>query len=190
MVRPAQPRAIRVYLLPAERAIPADYITCPAPTLRRRISVIGVGVAIDVRPGLGQPSRRAGSNLMVGPSRRACLRVPLTGQTPICLLVVDQGRSGVADLGWPSTLPPQGGLRMSSPIVAQSEPYSVELEAGKNYAWCACGRSANQPWCDGSHRETEFSPFVWKAEKTETVFLCGCKSTGDSPYCDGTHNLL
>ncbi len=96
----------------------------------------------------------------------------------------------VADRGWPGTLPPRGGSRMSSPIVAQSEPYGVELEAGKNYAWCACGRSANQPWCDGSHRDTEFSPIVWKAEKTETVFLCGCKSTGDSPYCDGTHNLL
>ena len=73
MVRAAQPRAIRVYLLPAERAIPADYITCPARTFRRRISVTGVGVAIDVRPGLAQPSRRAGSKLMVGPSRRACL---------------------------------------------------------------------------------------------------------------------
>lgn len=96
----------------------------------------------------------------------------------------------VADRGRPSTLPRRGGLRMSSPIVAQSEPYGVELEAGRNYAWCACGRSANQPWCDGSHRDTEFSPIVWKAEKTEAVFLCGCKSTSDSPYCDGTHNLL
>ncbi len=79
---------------------------------------------------------------------------------------------------------------MSSPVVVQKEPFGVEIEAGKNYAWCACGRSEKQPWCDGSHRDTGFSPVVWKAEKTETVFLCGCKSTGDSPYCDGTHNQL
>ena len=79
---------------------------------------------------------------------------------------------------------------MSSPIVAQEEPFCVEVEAGKNYAWCACGRSEKQPWFDGSHRDTGFSPVVWKAEKSETVFLCGCKSTGDKPYCDGTHNML
>lgn len=79
---------------------------------------------------------------------------------------------------------------MSSPIVVQAEPFCVEVEAGKNYAWCACGRSEKQPWCDGSHRDTEFLPVVWKAEKSETVFLCGCKSTGDKPYCDGTHNML
>ena len=79
---------------------------------------------------------------------------------------------------------------MSSPLVPPEEPFCVEVEAGKNYAWCACGRSEKQPWCDGSHRDTGFSPVVWKAEKSETVFLCGCKSTGDKPYCDGTHNML
>ncbi len=79
---------------------------------------------------------------------------------------------------------------MSSPAGAQNEPFGVQVKAGKNYAWCACGLSRKQPWCDGSHRDTARLPVVWKAERTETVFLCGCKSTGDSPYCDGTHNQL
>ena len=75
-------------------------------------------------------------------------------------------------------------------VVAQSSPYEVELEAGKTYAWCACGRSANQPFCDGSHTVTELRPVVFKAEKDEKVWLCGCKQTANQPRCDGTHNRL
>lgn len=76
------------------------------------------------------------------------------------------------------------------PRIAQKEPYEAHLEAGKNYAWCACGLSANQPYCDGSHSVTDHKPVVFKAEKSETVWFCGCKQTGDKPYCDGTHNGL
>lgn len=75
-------------------------------------------------------------------------------------------------------------------VVAQQAPYEVELKEGRSYAWCSCGRSAKQPFCDGSHKVTSLTPIVFKAARSETVFLCGCKATGDQPYCDGTHNSL
>jgi CDGSH-type Zn-finger protein len=76
------------------------------------------------------------------------------------------------------------------PVRPQLGPYEVELEEGKTYAWCGCGRSKTQPFCDGSHKGTGLMPVVFKAEATETVYLCGCKDTGDPPFCDGSHNLL
>ena len=79
---------------------------------------------------------------------------------------------------------------MADSIVAQNGPYETELKAGKIYAWCACGRSARQPFCDGSHSGTGLTPVVWKAETDETAWLCGCKRTGDRPNCDGTHESL
>ena len=77
---------------------------------------------------------------------------------------------------------------MSEPLSPKNEPYAVEVEQGKSYHWCACGRSKNQPFCDGSHQGTDFQPTEFTAEKTETVYLCGCKKTGNPPFCDGTHN--
>ena len=79
---------------------------------------------------------------------------------------------------------------MAEPTIAQRGPYAVNLEAGKTYAWCACGKSANQPFCDGTHRGSEFTPVKFQAKQTETVYLCGCKHTGDRPFCDGTHSGL
>ena len=79
---------------------------------------------------------------------------------------------------------------MSEPVIARKEPYRAEVEAGKSYAWCACGRSKSQPFCDGSHKGTGLSPHVWKAQKSETIWLCGCKRTAGPPYCDGTHTSL
>jgi len=79
---------------------------------------------------------------------------------------------------------------MDEPKIAQSFPYSTEVEAGKTYYWCACGRSASQPFCDGSHKGTSFTPVKFTAEKTETVHLCGCKHTKNPPYCDGSHHSL
>lgn len=79
---------------------------------------------------------------------------------------------------------------MSEPVVAQKAPYVVELEAGKGYAWCRCGRSAKQPFCDGSHKETSQTPLMFKAEKDGKAFLCGCKATGNQPFCDGSHKDL
>ena len=79
---------------------------------------------------------------------------------------------------------------MTDPVVAQKAPYETEIVAGKKYAWCACGRSKTQPFCDGSHKETGLAPVVFTAEKSETVYFCGCKQTSGKPYCDGTHNSL
>lgn len=79
---------------------------------------------------------------------------------------------------------------MTVPKCAQKEPYEMTVEAGKKYAWCACGLSANQPLCDGSHSGTGIAPLVITAEKSETVYFCGCKATKTPPFCDGTHNTL
>ncbi|MBE0531224.1 MAG: CDGSH iron-sulfur domain-containing protein [Rhodospirillales bacterium] len=79
---------------------------------------------------------------------------------------------------------------MEPSIVAQKGPYAVDVEAGKKYAWCRCGRSAGQPYCDGSHKGTGLTPTVFTAKQSETVYLCGCKRTGDAPFCDGTHSTL
>ena len=79
---------------------------------------------------------------------------------------------------------------MDQTVVAQKAPYAVAVEAGKKYAWCACGRSATQPYCDGTHKTTTLRPTVFVAAKSETVYLCGCKRTAGQPFCDGTHNSL
>ena len=76
------------------------------------------------------------------------------------------------------------------PTIAKKTPYTVQVESGKNYFWCACGRSATQPFCDGSHKGTEFSPVKYTAEKNEWLWFCGCKQTGTPPLCDGSHKNL
>ena len=75
-------------------------------------------------------------------------------------------------------------------VIAQKQPYAVDVEAGKTYYWCACGRSKNQPYCDGSHQGTGIEPVAFTAEKTEKAWLCGCKKSANPPFCDGTHNKL
>jgi glutamate synthase domain-containing protein 2/CDGSH-type Zn-finger protein len=79
---------------------------------------------------------------------------------------------------------------MSKPVVAGTHPVPVNLEAGEEYHWCACGRSADQPFCDGSHRGTEFTPLGFTAEEGGEAYLCMCKQTANPPYCDGTHKRL
>jgi len=79
---------------------------------------------------------------------------------------------------------------MDAPIPAQKAPYSYTVEAGKRYFWCACGRSQNQPFCDGSHKGTTIVPMPYLADKSEEVWFCGCKATAGKPFCDGTHNTL
>ena len=77
---------------------------------------------------------------------------------------------------------------MTEPVVAARVPAKVSLEAGKDYWWCACGLSQNQPFCDGSHKPTDITPVKYTATKSRTVFFCGCKATGKQPLCDGSHN--
>lgn len=76
------------------------------------------------------------------------------------------------------------------PVIAQAAPYSVEVEAGRTYFWCVCGRSAKQPFCDGSHRETGFAPLKWEAPESRRMWFCGCKHSGTAPLCDGSHKAL
>ena len=76
------------------------------------------------------------------------------------------------------------------PVIAARSPAGVELEKGKQYHWCRCGRSQNQPFCDGSHKGTGLSPLGFTAEEDGEAWLCRCKSTGDAPWCDGTHKSL
>ncbi|MCY4461993.1 MAG: CDGSH iron-sulfur domain-containing protein [Albidovulum sp.] len=79
---------------------------------------------------------------------------------------------------------------MTDAIVAQKEPYAADVRAGETYFWCACGRSANQPFCDGSHKTTDILPVKFSAEHDRRVFFCGCKQSGAAPVCDGSHKRL
>ena len=79
---------------------------------------------------------------------------------------------------------------MSDPVIPQKSPYPVPVEAGNSYFWCACGKSANQPFCDGSHKGSEFTPIKFEATETKTVYFCGCKHTANPVMCDGSHKTL
>lgn len=74
--------------------------------------------------------------------------------------------------------------------IAGKAPIPVELEAGKIYAWCTCGNSTNQPFCDGAHSGTEFAPKVFKAEESKTAYMCTCKQTENPGFCDGSHSKI
>jgi CDGSH-type Zn-finger protein len=78
---------------------------------------------------------------------------------------------------------------MNEPLMAAKSPANLVLEPG-TYFWCACGRSQNQPFCDGSHRGTGFSPVLFKIEEKQEVWLCQCKHSQKKPFCDGTHQTL
>jgi mannose-6-phosphate isomerase-like protein (cupin superfamily)/CDGSH-type Zn-finger protein len=79
---------------------------------------------------------------------------------------------------------------MSTPVVARPKPCLVDVKAGRTYFWCACGRSAKQPFCDGSHKGTDFSPLKFVATRDDELLFCGCKQTRSGPFCDGAHTNL
>ncbi len=76
---------------------------------------------------------------------------------------------------------------VNSPVRAANTPFAVQVEQGKDYWWCACGQSKNQPFCDGSHKGGAFTPVKYTAAASEQVYFCGCKSSGNKPLCDGSH---
>jgi CDGSH-type Zn-finger protein len=74
--------------------------------------------------------------------------------------------------------------------IAGTEPIGIAVKAGRDYWWCACGRSKNQPFCDGSHAGSPFSPVKWTAPESAEVFFCTCKQTTTQPLCSGAHEAL
>ncbi len=79
--------------------------------------------------------------------------------------------------------------QMANPKIVDKVPAMEDLEPG-TYYWCSCGESKKQPFCDGAHKGTEFTPEVFKVDKKETVALCQCKHTKNPPFCDGAHRTL
>ena len=78
---------------------------------------------------------------------------------------------------------------MGTPEIAQKAPYAVDMKPGQYY-WCACGKSAGQPFCDGSHKGGEFTPIAVTIDEEKTVYWCGCKNSANKPFCDGSHKSL
>lgn len=78
---------------------------------------------------------------------------------------------------------------MSEPIIAQKAPFGLELETG-DYWWCACGKSANQPFCDSSHKGSEFKPMKFTISENKKYWICGCKHSSNAPFCDASHKNL
>ena len=79
---------------------------------------------------------------------------------------------------------------MSDPSIAHKWPLKITMEEGKKYFWCACGLSKNQPFCDGSHKDTDFGPTKYIADASSDVWFCCCKHSDNKPFCDGTHKKL
>jgi len=78
---------------------------------------------------------------------------------------------------------------MDKPKIARKDPFVMDMKPG-TYYWCACGKSSNQPFCDGSHQGTSFQPKEVKIDEQKLVAWCGCKHSNNAPFCDGTHESL
>lgn len=78
---------------------------------------------------------------------------------------------------------------MSEPNVPQKSPYLIDVEPGK-YWWCSCGKSSKQPFCDGSHKGSDFHPVKVEFTEAKKVAFCGCKNSKNKPFCDGSHRNL
>lgn len=76
---------------------------------------------------------------------------------------------------------------MSNPIIADNKPAKVALEKDKKYFFCSCGRSSKQPFCDGLHQGSEFTPLAFVCDESKDYYLCQCKNSANKPYCDGSH---
>jgi CDGSH-type Zn-finger protein len=75
-------------------------------------------------------------------------------------------------------------------LIPQKSPYATPVEASKSYYWCSCGQSKAQPFCDGSHKGSGFTPVKFDATESKTVYFCGCKQSANKPLCDGAHKAI
>lgn len=78
---------------------------------------------------------------------------------------------------------------MEKPVIAQKSPYVMDMQPG-TYYYCSCGKSSKQPFCDGSHKGSEFTPKKVEITDIKKVAWCGCKHSSNAPFCDGTHAKL
>lgn len=76
---------------------------------------------------------------------------------------------------------------IDKPEIAAKKPVIIDIEKGNNYAWCSCGKSENQPWCNGSHKDSMFNPLIFSSDENKKGAICMCKHTKNPPYCDGSH---
>ena len=79
---------------------------------------------------------------------------------------------------------------MKTPHIAGTRPIIVDLKAGQDYWYCTCGKSANQPFCDGSHQGSDFTPLKFQVDEDQQGYLCMCKHSAREPFCDGSHKKL
>jgi CDGSH-type Zn-finger protein len=79
---------------------------------------------------------------------------------------------------------------MDKPVAAGQAPIPATLEADRDYYWCTCGKSARQPFCDGSHKGSSLAPLAFRVAAAGEKYLCTCKATANPPYCDGSHKRL
>jgi CDGSH-type Zn-finger protein len=79
---------------------------------------------------------------------------------------------------------------MAEPVAAGKAPIKVSVEAGKDYWWCSCGLSKNQPFCDGAHKGSGLAPSKFTPTSSGDVWFCACKATKKMPLCDGSHKAL
>ena len=78
---------------------------------------------------------------------------------------------------------------MAEPKIFQRAPFVLKEAAGTRH-FCTCGHSKGQPFCDGSHKGTGFTPKTVEITQEGKVAWCGCKHSKNGAFCDGSHKQL
>jgi class 3 adenylate cyclase/CDGSH-type Zn-finger protein len=165
---------------------------------RRRLTAIGDVVNIASR--IEAANKEAGTRMLISEQLHALVENEIVTEDFVRLR--PRGATDRMTLYAVSRLTPAADAKLAAraaspsltadekPVVASDKPVNVEVMAGETYYWCACGRSDNQPFCDGAHSPTRFTPVAFTAQKSGKELLCLCKRTGNPPYCDGSHRNI